>query len=516
MLRAPIFDFFTAIWVTLLGSLLSWVILRPLIGFDDANITMNFAENLARGEGYIYYIGGERVEGSSSALWTLINTILYLFFDNIEWPLVGLGLLISTFTIYLSIRMTRQILQMNGDQGGSLAWLVGPAFLLFPGYFSYVVWSLMDIGFYILIVMAMLFALMRLLRDEGVSSNSFIFICGAALLGAARPEGIAVAFGLCLLLWISGHIKDQRGQKRTALIGLIAGVAVVGLLTLLRLWYFGQPLPNTYYAKVSTSYLVQLMAGIKYTIRYTYEFANLALLSLSLIAVVVLRRTLDILIMWWVMLACIAGTVAIYAALGGDHFGSFRFYQVLTPLLLPWAVASVVTLFRLLPDPMTGWHRLVATAAFLLLLFSGWAQFERSRGGLDAEFRIAEDGRRMGTILNDFDPPISIGIIAAGGISMTYEGEIFDLLGLNWVDMAQSNRSAVRVKNNSGFSQEVFFNAPPDLILPEVRDCALPPTSFEWVMDEVISSDRFQQIYRYDCYKGLAFYIKKELRVPEA
>jgi hypothetical protein len=38
---------------------------------------------------------------------------------------------------------------------------------------------------------------------------------------------------------------------------------------------------------------------------------------------------------------------------------------------------------------------------------------------------------------------------------------------------------------------------------------------YQWVMDEVIMSDAFQQLYRYDCYKGLTFYIKRDIALPE-
>ena len=42
------------------------------IGVDDANIFFVYAKNLAEGHGFVYNAGGERVEGYSSMLWTLI------------------------------------------------------------------------------------------------------------------------------------------------------------------------------------------------------------------------------------------------------------------------------------------------------------------------------------------------------------------------------------------------------------------------------------------------------------
>ena len=512
--HAYFLDPILAIFTALIGSFLSWYILMPQMGIDDANITMNFAQNIANGAGYVYYIGGERVEGSTSALWTLINTIAYLFFDEIEVPLAALGLLICTVTIYASFRLTRLILLADNFQDTGLVWLLGVMFLLSPAFYAYVVWSLLDIGLFIMLVAVMFLSLCLQIHNGATRFQAWLFIICAALLTATRPEGVAVACGLSFLLWV-GLI--QTGQHylsgiplRAALAAIIVTIALVGL----RMWYFGQPLPNTFYAKVSTSYVDQIIAGIKYTLSYTHGLLNLIMLSLFLLAMTVFKPKRGTTLLWLAALACIAGCFAIYSVLGGDHFGSYRFYQVLTPILLPWAVATMIILASATQSDAVGWRFATMIAACLVLLFGVWSLFERNKGGLNVEFRLAEDGRAAGALFNDFDYRPSVGIIAAGGVAMTYDGPIYDLLGLNWVEMAQSNRSAMRVKNNSGFSEEVFWSNPPDVLLPEKRACDLPPVSYQWVMDEVVKSERFQDMYRYDCYKSITFYIKKDLQVP--
>jgi hypothetical protein len=45
---------------------------------DDAQITLTYAQNIASGEGFVFSRGGERVEGSTSLLWTLICTAAVL------------------------------------------------------------------------------------------------------------------------------------------------------------------------------------------------------------------------------------------------------------------------------------------------------------------------------------------------------------------------------------------------------------------------------------------------------
>ena len=52
----------TVLTVAILGATFAYLILNPEIGFDDANITQAYAKHIAQGHGYVYNVGGERVE----------------------------------------------------------------------------------------------------------------------------------------------------------------------------------------------------------------------------------------------------------------------------------------------------------------------------------------------------------------------------------------------------------------------------------------------------------------------
>ncbi len=71
--------------VVVLTVLLSYTAMKVMgiapVGVDDANILFVYSKHLAAGEGLVYNIGGERVEGFSSMLWMLITTIGYLLTD---------------------------------------------------------------------------------------------------------------------------------------------------------------------------------------------------------------------------------------------------------------------------------------------------------------------------------------------------------------------------------------------------------------------------------------------------
>ena len=493
------------------GAALSWAVLSPSVGIDDANITMNYAENLARGHGFVYVVGGERVEGSTSALWTAITTLLYLAFDRVEPAMTVLGFAITAAILWTSAEIARLLSRTLGQQGALWPALVPPAFLLFPGFFAWTVWSLMDIGLFILLVSLAMLALMRRLAQSGGEAGGagWLFLVAAGPLVAVRPEGIAVTLGLSLMLAFFGRGRTGGAEARLALATAALGLGLLAGLTLLRLWYFGQPLPNTFYAKVSTSHVAQALQGARYTLRYLLDPVTLPVLALAAGAGIFAWRTPAARACWLATMATGAGAGIVYTMLGGDHFGSFRFYQVLLPLVLPFTLLALDALVRGLR-----WRMLAAGLAALALFGLAQGRFAATRGHMWTEFRLAEDSRKIGATLATLGTRPSVGILVAGGIAMTYDGPILDLLGLNWVEMAHGDRARVGLKNNSRFSAEVFFRNLPDIVLPEWRSCELPPMDYRLFMDDVVDSPRFRETYAYACLGGVTFFLRRGLDLP--
>src|SRR5512146_430215 len=71
----------------------------PLIGIDDANIYFVYARNLANGYGFVYNSGGERVEGFTSLLWTLISALAFKFLAHPELTLLIINILLVSVGI---------------------------------------------------------------------------------------------------------------------------------------------------------------------------------------------------------------------------------------------------------------------------------------------------------------------------------------------------------------------------------------------------------------------------------
>ena len=123
-----------------------------------------------------------------------------------------------------------------------------------------------------------------------------------------------------------------------AIVPLLAVIAItVVILTIFRTLYFGYPLPNTYYAKVSPSLSYNFSQGVRYFTAYSISdpivWAGVLAAFLtgvhSILTFAERKFTHDGLL-FLPVIAAIGLSVPIIT--GGDHFGSFRFYQGVYPI----------------------------------------------------------------------------------------------------------------------------------------------------------------------------------------
>jgi hypothetical protein len=171
---------------------------------------------------------------------------------------------------------------------------------------------------------------------------------------------------------------------------------------------------------------------------------------------------------------------------GGDHFGAFRFYQPLWPLL---CLIGALELPRLTErfSPMIG------KTVLIVFLAMGWFLFPRT-ANLKHEFRIAKEGRENGAVLvqmfRDLENWPTVGVITAGGSKLGYPGHIFDLMGLNWTEMAHEPGDAANFKNHTGFTRAVFYRWQPDILL-----CGDSEEFDSLVLNGLHNEPRFQVLY---------------------
>jgi len=527
----------------LLATLATWYayaqVDRPLTGIDDANIFLTYGQHLSRGNGFVYYAGGERVEGFTSLLWTLIGSLCFLVTDHPETLLLGINIALVGTTLWLVIRFlqTQTLKTTPTDPQASLlvpAVLTWGWCLLNPKFVIWTTVTLMDSGLWCFAFTAgtLAFAREASRPQRRTPSSNWILCSYLALALLTRPEAMLIGLVWLLCLFIGRLANPRPGPRNPVLQALwecrapaLGYLLILVCLTCFRLIYFGYPLPNTYYAKVSPSLLYNLKLGLGYLRGFLLDqwWAGPACLVMGLLTMRLLINTFRrkpalegqpishaYLEHGLVALATCA-VIATPVLAGGDHFNLYRFFQTGWPLLL---IAGILPLYTWGVGQLSNTPKWLANALVILLLVTfctlqrpWWNQIGPE---IQVEFDFASGGRQLGERLNTLfpaDQQVSLGVITAGGVGFTYQGPLLDLMGLNNVSMGHSSGDRKGNKNHAAFHPDVFFRLNPDLVdprlvairnAPKVRADLVPAPGSFWdgALQQVHQEQRFQKAYR--------------------
>ncbi|MDF7802021.1 hypothetical protein P4C99_21270 [Pontiellaceae bacterium B1224] len=426
-----------SILTVFVGTFFVWFLLgRPATGIDDADIFFVYACNFSAGHGFVYNIGGETVEGFTSLLWTVICSGAAVLFQTLETPLLLLNVLLGAVAVGACLKRSERprlfILMLAA----------------MPAWFAWCQLTLMDAGLWCLIITLLGWAVVERRRGAVLMLLPLMLI--------TRPESMLWGAWVIVLVFVRG---EPERRIKTALPVLLVYLFTLAALIGFRMHYFGYPVPNTYYAKVSPGFFANIADGTGYLLRYAIS-GGMVLVLLIILLSVLLRPSNHLKKSFWLALFLLPG-LGIPVLVGGDHFGSFRFYQPLWPLLC-WIGAAEW------PQTTTKLSPKVQTLALIGLLLAGWILFPMT-GYIKHEFRIAGEGRANGAALlqmfQDLENRPTVGVITAGGNKLGYPGRVFDLMGLNSTEMAHAPGDAANFKNHTGFTRSVFYRWQPDIVL---------------------------------------------------
>ena len=227
--------------VGFVGHYLVYTLPQPFF-IEDAGISFAFARNLVEGDGLVGYPGGERVEGYSNFLWTMLVAGLYAL-GVPPWTSAKLmGALFGVITLPLVYRIVRKA-RPNGD--GKAALLAAAMLAASP---QFVIWAAagLENSLVCVLMAAGMDSLLREMNDETAHRipRSAVWF---ALLAMTRPEGLAYGgiAGFALFL-------DCVARRRIQPLVVWGITLVVPILVYQgwRYWYFAWEFPNTYYAKL--------------------------------------------------------------------------------------------------------------------------------------------------------------------------------------------------------------------------------------------------------------------------
>lgn len=402
--------------------------------FDDAMISMQFAKNFARGDGLVWNAGGERIEGFSNPLWVLVMSLVHLFPLEITETSFYIKL-ISLCCLFLNLWMVKGL----AEQFSSNRLVPLAAVFLTAFYFPLNNWSLqgMEVGLQALLFSAALYLAIRGLQHGHFQPWTYLLFGLGVLLrmDAAAPALAATA----ALVWIDpGH----RRQHLLGGLGAVFGTLLV--LTLWRLAYYGDPLPNTYYLKLGTgSSVLRISIGLRRLWDFVWT-SNWAIFALPLTLPAVDRRK-TLLPLYAAVLAQVGYSVYV----GGDAWehvgGANRFIAAVMPIFFvlyahtlgQLAAALLATIKK--PPAWAG-----ATAQTVLVLWVGMSLLSLNTLNVQNGFarwtlrdkpiftesveRYASIGLKLGELTA---PQATIAVVTAGNLPYFSERTSIDLLGKN-------------------------------------------------------------------------------------
>jgi arabinofuranosyltransferase len=337
--------------------------------FDDAMISMRYARNLAEGSGLVWN-PGERVEGYTNPLWTVWMAVIHV--TGVSDDRASLAVMISGALLLLSTAAVAAGIAERVFRSPEVA---VAAFALVAFNYALVFWTLrgMEVG---LLALPVTLALGLTLSVEARAETQpgffmrLLCLCLTLVLAEATRREASLLHLIVML-----HVAwTMRGRPRLVALSALAVTlaAALGAQTAFSAWYYGDPLPNTYYLKLEG---VTLLARLRRGVPALAIVVVRNLLPLLIAALFVLRHARWPAVRHPVALFVAAvGVQAAYSAyVGGDVWEATgytnRYLTTIVPALSILAAAGIRELSLAGADLRTRFvSLLLATLALRLML----------------------------------------------------------------------------------------------------------------------------------------------------
>jgi arabinofuranosyltransferase len=302
---------------------------------DDAFITYRYARNLARGNGLVFN-PGERVEGYTNFLWTLMHVVP----EKLGWSspifsqVIGIALMVGTVAV--TLRLARRLFSSQ-----SFGFLVALTLLANMTFLTYATGGLetMQQTLLVVSVAALLLPVAASVTDQlgmrrVVMRRVGAGLCaGLAVLTRMDSVVLVTVWVLVYLIaqWRLDASSSESRTKRVLVAALQIGLPAAALVLPWFVWklsYYGNLLPNTFFAKSAANPLVPPLYGLFYIAAFFVSYGAFLLIGRfrrqrkQLFAIPGVAQVMAV-IPFWFLYIC---------AVGGD-FMEYRFMVPVLPVL---------------------------------------------------------------------------------------------------------------------------------------------------------------------------------------
>lgn len=398
---------------------------------DDAYISFHYARHFAQGNGLVYNVG-ERVEGYTNFLWVVLIAAALKLMPTIDPLLIAraLSLLSGAGCIVLCVWFSARRLRHG-------PWLSLTAGLVLAANSSFCAWSM---GGLESTLVSFLWLLTVILLDREFRRGAGVFwpALTAGLACLVRADGFVLFAILTVARFCEGWRRGEKWFNRRHFAWCAVFLLVMGPFVAWRMWYYGEPLPNTAYAKVGFT-VDQLIRGFRQTKHFAENYGGALLVPLCLLPWIRRQGEPWGRIALWVL----AGWTAYIFKVGGDGLAWFRFFGFVMPLIAMLAQEGLATLIAWASTfslDIARWRlRAVTTAMAVALAALGAQQSNEVLRHSDPEIhpyhhfdnyfvdRCAAAGRWF---KENTPPDAVVASTPAGALAYFSERSVIDMLGL--------------------------------------------------------------------------------------
>jgi hypothetical protein len=402
---------------------------------DDAAITYAYSENLVRGHGLVLHPNQPPQEGYSTTLWMLILAAARLIGLPIDIAGKVLGIVAGAAAIVISVRACEDLYGKRRKLPIVICAIVAVGA-------PFVVWTGSGLEHALQSLLFVSVAAMPLLSTHPIWPMA---LCLGALI-LLRPEAPLIAAAVIFVL------ACQRRTWPRTMVELWPLVAVPGLIALalfgFRLWYFGDLLPNPYYAKASEATFLRVFNLVGGAWDYVRQWMA-ASGAYMLVPLLLLGLSVRVRIIVQLAAAITAAQLVFVLYAGGDWMGCFRFIAPVLPLL-------AILLAEALRNLESSFSRTQLDAAVVVIaVFLGIAailQLHQFRAGPTTPASVVADiGRefvKLAALLGIEHPTLAHH--DAGGTSWAAGIDVIDLGGLG-------NRAIAKHMRDNKFMRQYLF-----------------------------------------------------------
>jgi uncharacterized membrane protein len=401
---------------------------------DDPFISFRYADNLVAGKGLVYN-EGERVEGFSNPIWTLLMALCAVVGLSggelrLLWCAKILGIFFGLCTIYYLFFVSKKYFAegINGP--------LSSMFLVFSPYFAFWCMSGLESSLYTFLF---LISTTQLLKEGDLAPTGLASAIILLILCLTRPESIILFVPFALIKFIDIRRAGLEKPLTPLAVWAATFISCMIVLTIIRFAYYGDILPNTYYAKTYGGGL-QFLNGFYY---WFFGFGKVALypiLAVIIFIPIFIKEKNGS----YAKLLAIFGVYSIFIIYsGGDWMPGYRFLAHLLPIMMVLLSFALTTLYDKLSKP--GKYRFVVnTFLVVIALIAIYGQYKQYKfihrhyhifgsgfKGISSESMVMSDyldfARELGEIANEND---YVALGEAGLIPYISKVRIIDCFGL--------------------------------------------------------------------------------------